>query len=84
MVVGSENLVLGRKKGARDICGTSRVWRKLLSMCCMGKEKNCLTLSDLTRSLPLAVLTPLRSITQALIDFFLFGHGASMAPFNAL
>jgi hypothetical protein len=50
----------------------------------MGREMNCLTLSDLTRSLPLAVLTPLRSIMEGLTDFFLCGHGASMAPFNAL
>jgi hypothetical protein len=34
---------------------------------------------DFTRSLPLPVLTPLRRLNEALIDFFLGGHGASMS-----
>ena len=49
----------------------------------MAREMNCPTLNDITRSLPLSVLTSLRSIIEEL-DFFLSGHGASMTPINVL
>ena len=44
-VVGTKGRVRGPRKAARDICGTSEVWRKQLNTCSMDKEMIYLTLT---------------------------------------